>query len=192
MFDFLFGKKTTSPVDAENIVEPVENYNSHMNASPAIERNEFVDDDYEAPLKQNNSASQTGKPIDRIYNFVAKNYEQEGYDDAIVNRGKEYRDQKIKMIRNEFQNLFQSVRLEYKDRIRLLENEIVNAEELFIISSVRKFKSLKSTLEDHLALLAEMEQLLNDNDPKMTLMIQTYERGFAKGVMVSSEQFVNL
>ena len=44
----------------------------------------------------------TGMPIDIIFNFIHKNFEEEGFQDALVNSDITYRDTKEKIIRNTF------------------------------------------------------------------------------------------
>ena len=48
----------------------------------------------------------------------------------------------------------------------------------------------KMTIEEHLAEIEEMEHLLDEDDPKMTTMIESYRRGFLKGISAQAVDFI--
>ena len=48
----------------------------------------------------------------------------------------------------------------------------------------------RETFEEHLAEINEMQLLLNADDPKMTTMIESYRRGFQKGIAAVSINFI--
>lgn len=56
----------------------------------------------------------TGMPIDVIFNFIHKNFEEEGFQDALVNQDITYRDAKVIIIRNDLEMLFKRITLRYK------------------------------------------------------------------------------
>ena len=55
----------------------------------------------------------TGMPIDVIYNYIHKNFEDDGYQDALVNQDIAYRDTRISIIRNDLEMLFNRIKLCY-------------------------------------------------------------------------------
>lgn len=132
----------------------------------------------------------TGMPIDVIFNFIHKNFEEEGFQDALVNSDSTYRDTKEKIIRNDLEMLFSRITLRYKSDIRMVELKMNNAREAFAFGAVNKLDSLKRTYEEHLAEIETMKELLGANDPKMTTMIESYRRGFMKGVTAATLNFI--
>ena len=56
----------------------------------------------------------TGMPIDVIFHYIHKNYEEEGYQDAIVDQDVSYRDTRIQIIRYDLEMLFKRIKLRYK------------------------------------------------------------------------------
>ena len=52
----------------------------------------------------------TGMPIDVIFNFIHKDFEEEGYQDALVNSDLQYRETKEGIIRNDLKMLFKNKR----------------------------------------------------------------------------------
>jgi len=132
----------------------------------------------------------TGMPIDVIFNFIHKNFEEEGFQDALVNSDITYRDTKEKIIRYNLEMLFTRITLRYKSDIRVVESKMNNAREAFALGAVSKLDSLKHTYEEHLAEIEDMKELLDADDPKMTTMIESYRRGFMKGVTAATLNFI--
>lgn len=133
----------------------------------------------------------TGMPIDVIFNFIHKDFEDEGYQDALVNSDLQYREAKEGIIRNDLKMLFKRISLRYKSDIREIEVQMRNAQESYAMSSASLLQVRKETYEEHLEEIAEMERLLEANDPKMMTMIESYRRGFLKGISAITLKFIN-
>lgn len=133
----------------------------------------------------------TGMPIDVIYNFIHKDFEEEGYQDALVNSDVTYRDAKIAIIRTDLQMLFKRITLRYRKDIREAEAQIENAKKAYAFTSATSLEVCCETYKEHLAEIEEMEDLLKANDPKMTTMIESYRRGFLKGIAAVTANFIN-
>lgn len=133
----------------------------------------------------------TGMPIDVIFNFIHKNFEEEGFQDALVNCDITYRDAKEKIIRNDLEMLFKRIILKYKSDIRVINVKIENAHKALALAAAADMEALRSTYEEHLTEISDMQSQLMANDPKMTTMIESYRRGFLKGIAVNSANFIN-
>lgn len=133
----------------------------------------------------------TGMPIDVIFNFIHKNFEEEGFQDALVNCDITYRDAKEKIIRNDLEMLFRRIILKYKSDIRMVNVKIENAQKALALAAASNLTALRETYEEHLAEIQEMQQQLEANDPKMTTMIESYRRGFLKGIAANAVNFIN-
>ncbi|MDE7117678.1 MAG: hypothetical protein K2O61_03425, partial [Bacteroidaceae bacterium] len=132
----------------------------------------------------------TGMPIDVIFGFIHKDFENEGYNDAIVVSDLKYGETKESIIRNDLKMLFKRVTLRYRHDIRKIDVQIKNAQEAYILSVVSELEAQRDTYEEHLAEIAEMERLLEADDPKMTKMIESYRRGFLKGIAAQTTKFI--
>lgn len=132
----------------------------------------------------------TGMPIDVIFHYIHKNFEEEGYQDAIINSDIAYRDTKEKIIRNDLEMLFKRIILRYKSDIRTIEFKIDNARKAYALAAAAQLDTLRKACEEHLAEIEEMQELLNDDDPKMTTMIESYRRGFLKGITAATLNFI--
>lgn len=133
----------------------------------------------------------TGMPIDVIFSFIHKNYEEEGFQDALVNQDIAYRDAKITIIRNDLEMLFKRITLRYKSNIREISVRIENSRKAFALGAASDLEARLATYEEHLAEITNMENQLANDDPKMTTMIESYKRGFLKGVSAATINFIN-
>ncbi len=133
----------------------------------------------------------TGMPIDVIYNYIHKNFEDDGYQDALVNQDIAYRDTRISIIRNDLEMLFNRITLCYKKNIREAQVRIDNSRKAFALSAAASLEAQLATYEEHLAEIEEMKQLFEDNDSKMLTMIESYKRGFMKGINAATMDFIN-
>ena len=133
----------------------------------------------------------TGMPIDVIFNFIHKNFEEEGFQDALVNCDITYRDAKENIIRNDLEMLFKRIVLKYKSDIRIINVKIGNAQKALALAAASDLEAIKETYEEHLTEIKEMQQQLEVNDPKMTTMIESYRRGFLKGIAANAVNFIN-
>ena len=174
--------------------------NSDMNVIP-LEINDEQEVDKENPVEEPKEEEEgkknlititwgTGMPIDVIFNFIHKNFEEEGFQDALVNSDISYRDIKENIIRSDLQMLFKRITLRYKSDVRGLEFKIENARKAYALSAAAQLDSLKQTYEEHLSEIEEMQRLLMADDPKMTTMIESYRRGFLKGITAATLKYI--
>ena len=133
----------------------------------------------------------TGMPIDVIFHYIHKNYEEEGYQDAIINSDIAYRDTRERIIRNDLEMLFKRIVLRYKNDIRVIEFKIDNARKAFALAAAAQLDSLRETYEEHLVEIEKMQEMLEADDPKMTNMIESYRRGFLKGITAATLNFID-
>ena len=132
----------------------------------------------------------TGMPIDIIFNYIHKNFEEEGFQDALVNSDITYRNTKEKIIRNDLEMLFKRIILQYKNDIREISVNIDNAQKAYALAAAGRLQARRETFEEHLAEINKMQQLLDADDPKMITMIESYRRGFQKGISAVSINFI--
>ena len=133
----------------------------------------------------------TGMPIDVIFNYIHKNFEEDGFQDALVNSDITYRDAKEKIIRNDLEMLFKRIILCYKKNIREIDVQIKNARQAYALSAASSLEARRTTYEEHLTEIDEMREQFESDDPKMMTMIESYRRGFLKGITAVSLKFIN-
>lgn len=190
MFEFL--KRKTNPVVESEMNVAGANVENAQAERPTIERCDFVDDTdpVASPGAMPSMLSlKTGMPIDKIYEFLHQNYEQIGYDDAMINQSKEYRESKESIICHELKTLFSQVKMGYNSFLRQVDVRIKNAEDSFVFSAVEVLQAKKATCEEHLSTLVQMESDFDRKEPNMLTMVESYRRGFAKGIMARVSNF---
>ena len=133
----------------------------------------------------------TGMPIDVIFNFIHKNFEEEGFQDALVNSDIAYRDIKENIIRNDLEMLFKRIILCYRGKIREIDVELDNARKAYALAAASKLQALRDIYDEHLNEIDVMLSQFEADDPKMTTMIESYRRGFLKGITSRAISFIN-
>lgn len=193
----LFGRKDHQTDVSGNVLE-IASPNAATNEEPVLPASEPTIENEKKEKKENGDGSKyititwgTGQPIDVIFSFIHKNREEEGYQDALINSDLSYMKAKEEIIRNELKMLFKRISIRYKDNILVLDVQKAKAEAAFISSSVAILQARREIYVEHLAEIEEMEKMLNADDPKMTTMIETYRRGFNKGIAAQTAAFIN-
>ena len=181
----MFGSK---PKEEETT--PIEKENNMVEASDNCNSTDDVEKDENEKKRLITITWGTGMPIDVIFNFIHKNFEEDGFQDALVNSDITYRDTKERIIRNDLEMLFKRIILRYKNDIREIDVNIDNAQKAYALAAAGRLLARRETFEEHLAEINEMQQQLNADDPKMTTMIESYRRGFQKGIAAVSINFI--
>ena len=132
----------------------------------------------------------TGMPIDAIYAYIERDYEEQGYSDSMCNADNSYKEAKKTIIKDGLKRLFSQVRLRYQDDLRKVVVQINIVEQQGMIDTSSLLKARRETFVEHMRTIDEMETLLTKNDPKMLSMIDSYERGFLKGIAAISQTFL--
>lgn len=182
--------KMFGPKPKEEETTPIERENNMVEASENCNSTDDVEKDEDEKKRLITITWGTGMPIDVIFNFIHKNFEEDGFQDALVNSDITYRDTKERIIRNDLEMLFKRIILRYKNDIREIDVNIDNAQKAYALAAAGRLLARRETFEEHLAEINEMQQQLNADDPKMTTMIESYRRGFQKGIAAVSINFI--
>lgn len=180
LFSKIFQKKEGQPL----VIAESEN-----NKLQEVKKAETVEEP-EAITKDNNVGKiqyGTQMPIDIIYAFIERDYENEGYQDALCNPDDSYKESKKAMIKHGLKRLFEQVGLRYKSDLRNIEVQIGIMEQQGMANTASTLQARKDTLLEHLSIMGEMEVALDNEEQKMMSMIKSYERGFLKGLAAKSD-----
>lgn len=159
---------------------------------PEIREEDFVDNsDPETDNNVYQIAYGTGFAIDAIYAFIKHDYEQKGFDDAMVNPENSYKESGKTLIKNELKQLFEQVRLKYRADLRLLQVQIDNMEKQGLPVQAANLYARKETYEEHMKKIEDMEKRVEEQEDSMMSPIYTYERGFLKGLAAKSDSILN-
>ena len=160
---------------------------------PEIKEEDFVDNsDPDIGNNVYQISYGTGFAIDAIYSFIKRDFEQKGFDDAMVNPENSYKESGKTLIKNELMQLFEQVRLKYRNDLRLLQVQIDNMEKQGLPVQAANLYARKETYEEHMKKIEEMEKKIESEEECMMSPIFTYERGFLKGLAAKSQLILNI
>lgn len=191
----LFGRRT------ENVGSNQERANETPNAvseerevmRPAVNEDDFIDNTDpnnvdRTPIVTINFGTQM--PIDSIFAYIEKDWEEIGRQDAIKNPDADYLNSKVTIIRETLKHRFDMVRLRYNKDIRNYEAQMDNLKTLGVTTGMVQLEAHIVTCKEHLSKIDELEMKLKNNDPSMCTMVDSYRRGFIMGVAVTVNDLV--
>lgn len=124
----------------------------------------------------------TGWPIDLIYGYLHKNYEDRGYADAMLNSNLAFRDMNISIIRNKILMIFREVNLKYNGMKQDLETRIETCNAAGLLTTVAELEKQMSVVVAHKTELANLETDFRNNANEASVPLMSYECGFLRGV----------
>lgn len=124
----------------------------------------------------------TGWPIDLIYGYLHKNYEEKGYADAMLNSNLTFRDMNMSIIRNKVLMIFREVNLKYDGMKRELETRIGTCNAAGLLTSVAELEKQMAVINAHKEELSRLEMDFRNNANEASVPLMSYECGFLRGV----------
>lgn len=124
----------------------------------------------------------TGWPIDLIYGYLHKNYEEKGYADAMLNSNLTFRDMNMSIIRNKVLMIFREVNLKYDGMKRELETRIGACNAAGLLTSVAELEKQMAVINAHKEELSRLEMDFRNNANEASVPLMSYECGFLRGV----------
>ena len=157
---------------------------------PEIKENDFLDNSDPSTNNLVTIEYGTGLPIDAVYAFLKRNYEDDGFADAMCNIDASYKESKINIIKNELKLIFKQINLRYNNDLKKLNSHISLIEEQGMINTARDLKAQKETYMDHLAEIKKMEEDFDNNQLNISV-VESYNRGFKRGLAAKTEDYIN-
>lgn len=139
----------------------------------------------EKPVAENNGmeikkkASQDN--IHLVYEFLSKDYQQQGYDDALIHPDNSYKTEKIREIQGDLDIVIRRTKTFYEDTIRELEFLIMSRNRMGMVDVVDELKMRKEKAEDHYKKVLEIQKEAIEQGESHRLII-SYNRGFQNGM----------
>ena len=124
----------------------------------------------------------TGWPIDVIYGYLHKNYEEKGFNDAMVKGDLTFRDLNMAIIRNKILMVFREINLNYDVMRRDLETRIETCTTAGLLTTLSELEKQIAIINAHKAELAQLEQDFRNNANEASVPLQSYDCGFLRGV----------
>lgn len=133
----------------------------------------------------------TGWPIDVIYGYLHKNYEEKGFNDAMVNSNLAFRDLNRNIIRNKILMVFREVNLNYDVMRQEMQTNIDICGAAGLLADVANIEKSLSLVESHKEELRRLEQDFRNNANEASVPLQSYECGFLRGISTIAMGGVN-
>lgn len=128
--------------------------------------------------------------INLLFQYLEKNYETKGYDDALINPDNTHLEQNIAALRNELERTIRKVKTFYEDFIRETDFHIASRSRSGMIDMVEELTVKKETAENHIRQVIEIEQEVNNNKGAGEGIIISYTRGFRNGLAAISHHSI--
>jgi hypothetical protein len=148
----------------------------------------FVDKNNSESAEKNGSSSEHG--INLLFQFLEKNYEKKGYDDALMNPDNTHLEQNIAALKNELERTIRKVKTFYEDFIREINFHISSRSRSGMIDTVEELNAKKETAESHIRQVLEIEQEANEDRGVAQGIVLSYTRGFRNGLAAISHHSI--
>ena len=128
--------------------------------------------------------------INLLFQFLERNYEKKGYDDALMNPDNTHLEQNIAALKNELERTIRKVKTFYEDFIREINFHISSRTRSGMIDTVEALNAKKETAESHIRQVLEIEQEANDSRGVAQGIVLSYTRGFRNGLAAISHHSI--
>ncbi len=124
----------------------------------------------------------TGWPIDVIYGYLHKNYEDKGFNDAMVKSDLTFKEINMNIIRNKILMVFREINLNYDVMKREIETRLETCNAAGLITTVADLEKQLSIIATHKVELERLERDFRNNANEASVPLQSYDCGFLRGI----------
>lgn len=178
IFSFL-NKKNESANAAITMLPVLENENRTAESVNTTEGETRNDTPEQKPLTVSYA---TGWPIDIIYGYLHKNYEEKGFNDAMVKSDLTFRDMNMGIIRNKILMIFNEINLNYDVMKRDIETRMETCSAAGLLTTLSDLEKQMAIINTHKAELDRLEEDFRNNANEASVPLQSYECGFLRGI----------
>lgn len=144
--------------------------------------------DQEPADKEVFSPSEHG--INLLFQFLERNFEKKGYEDALINPDTTHLEQNIAGLKNELERTIRKVKTFYEDFIREIDFHISSRTRSGMIDTVEELNVKKGTAESHVRQVLEIEQEASESRGVAQGIVLSYTRGFRNGLAAISHHSI--
>lgn len=128
----------------------------------------------------------TGWPIDVVYGYLHKNYEDKGFQDAMLKSDLAFKDINMRLITNKILMVFREINLNYDVMKQDLQVRIDNCNAAGRLTTVVQLEKNMQLIDVHKKELADLEADFRNNANEASIPLQSYECGFLRGIATVS------
>ncbi len=160
------------------------------NAVSAIPESTFIETELPENGQPEEKAATPSGGIHILYEFLDKNYESKGYNDALMNPDSTHLEQNVIAIKNDLARSIRKVKTFYEDFIRQINFHITSRSRSGMIDTVEELTVKKETAESHIMQVIEIEEQAKLNEGVGHGIIISYTRGFRNGLAAISGHII--
>ena len=173
IFNFIKGKKGLAVVAPLTVVD-----NLNADATDVVQQGSDEPKD-EKPLKISYA---TGWPIDVIYGYLHKNYEEKGFNDAMLRYDLKFRDMNMEIIRNKILMVFREINLNYDVMGSDYKSRIETCSAVGLLTEVSELEKKMTIIKTHKEELKQLEADFRNDSNEASIPLKSYECGFLRGI----------
>ncbi|MGB3616546.1 MAG: hypothetical protein WBA12_00370 [Catalinimonas sp.] len=128
--------------------------------------------------------------IASIYRFMQKDYETQGYHDALTNPDDSYRSDNVEMIKLDLKLLIDRAELYYRDQETETDLHITTRGRAGLIDVVQELQTRKQMISEHIAKVERIKQDLASDNGTSHRMALSYQRGFSRGLAALTQSLI--
>lgn len=128
--------------------------------------------------------------IHLLYEFLDKNHESKGYNDALINPDTTHLEQNVIALKNDLERSIRKVKTFYEDFIRQINFHISSRSRSGMIDTVEELTIKKEIAESHIKQVKEIEEQAKVNEGIGHGIIISYTRGFRNGLAAISSHLI--
>lgn len=159
------------------------------NPVPDIPETTFVEMEKPAAPEEKPAPSVNGG-IHLLYEFLDKNYESKGYNDALINPDTTHMDQNVVALKNDLERSIRKVKTFYEDFIRQINFHIASRSRSGMIDTVEELTVKKEIAESHVEQVIAIEEQAKRNEGVGHGIVISYTRGFRNGLAAISGHII--
>lgn len=158
--------------------------NETLNTVHDIPKNVFIETndqpDKKAGEEKNKQVQQDN--IHSLYAFLGKDFQQQGYEDALINPDTSYMNQNVEAILSDLEMVIRKVKTFYEDALLEIEFLIQSRTRSGMVDIVDEMKMKKDKALSHMEKVKELEAEADKGLGVSQRLVISYKRGFSNGM----------
>jgi hypothetical protein len=128
--------------------------------------------------------------INLLFQFLERNHESKGYDDALVNPDNTHLEQNIEALKNDLERTIKKLKIYYEDFTREINFHIASRSRSGMVDTVEELTVKKETAESHIRQINEIEEEAKENSGVAQGVLISYSKGFRNGLAAISHHSI--
>ena len=128
--------------------------------------------------------------INLLFQFLERNHESRGYDDALINADNTNLLQNTDALKNDLERTIRRVKTFYEDFIKEIDFHIASRSRSGMVDTVEELTMKKQIAESHIKKVLEIEDDMHNNKGDSLGIIMSYTRGFKNGLAAISHHSI--